>query len=60
MLNNNTDKITNAQLAKQTAQMGRMNLGNVDDEDSFKMGLSKEGLQKKAQAYQNGLIRMIG
>lgn len=52
----NTNQITDAALNK---QMGKMDLGNDDDEDNPNVDTSEAGQRKKVQAEQDGLIKMI-
>lgn len=58
MLKENTDKIINAQMEKQIKQMGKMDLGEDDDDDAS-VDMSEVGLRKKAKAEQEGLIKII-
>jgi hypothetical protein len=59
MLRENTDKIINAQMEKQIKQMGKMDLGDDNNDDDASVDTSEEGLHRKAKAEQEGLIKMI-
>lgn len=59
MLKEHTDKITNAELEKRSKQMGKMELGDNDDDDEFTVDTSEAGIFKKVKAEQEGLIKMM-
>lgn len=58
MLKENADKIFAARMEKQIEQMGKMDLGD-DDNDDGGVDTSEAGMRTKAKAEQEGLIKMI-
>jgi hypothetical protein len=49
MLKEHTDKITNAELEKRSKQMGKMELGDNNDDDEFREDIFEAGVFKKVK-----------
>lgn len=56
MLKKNTVDITNAQLTKQTMQMGELNLSNDDRGDTPNTDSSEQEQKETAAVSQQGLV----
>lgn len=49
----------NAELEKRSKQMGKMELGDNDDDDEFRVDTFEAGIFKKVKTEQEGLIKMM-